>query len=240
MNGNDVSKRSKPRTNLQRTAEMRLRILHATIACLLEFGYAATSTRQVTDRAEVSRGALLHHFPTRADLMLETAEYIVERQNTFVRENTHQLAKGVPRLVAITERLYQTVSSDEGIALTQIMVGTALDRELREKFSDLWDRVERRQLDDIWALARYAGIDDYDSIAAMCQLNQAATRGISIHMLFKSDRSKNAALDLLLDHKRRLVKRLQDEAGAGGELPQRRDTARKGARPSNGTARSAT
>ncbi len=198
---------------------MRDRILHATIECLLESGYAGTSTRLVTERAEVSRGALLHHFPTRADLMLETAEYIVERQDAFVRENTHQLAKGVPRLVAITDRLYQTVSSKEGVALTQIMVGTALDRELRERFADLWERVERRQFDDVWALARYAGIEDRATIAAMCQLNQAATRGISIHNLFKSPAARDPALDLLLDHKRRLVKRLQEEAGVSGDAP---------------------
>jgi AcrR family transcriptional regulator len=207
------------RTNPQRTAKMRMRILEATIECLLEFGYAGTSTRLVTERAEVSRGALLHHFPTRADLMLETAEYIVERQDAFVREHTFKLAKGVPRLVAITDRLYQTVSSDEGIALTQIMVGTALDRELRERFAELWEKVERRQFEDVWALARYAGIEDRATIAAMCQLNQAATRGISIHNLFKTRANRNPALDLLMDHKRRLVRRLQEEAGVSGDAP---------------------
>lgn len=44
-------------------------ILTATIACLLEDGYAATTTMRVQERAGVSRGKLLHHFPSKRALI---------------------------------------------------------------------------------------------------------------------------------------------------------------------------
>lgn len=47
----------------------REEILSAAIACLLEDGYAATTTMRVQERAGVSRGKLLHHFPSKRALI---------------------------------------------------------------------------------------------------------------------------------------------------------------------------
>ena len=44
---------------------MRARLLEATVELLVERGYAGTSTTLVSERAGVSRGAQLHHFPTK-------------------------------------------------------------------------------------------------------------------------------------------------------------------------------
>ena len=59
-----------------KAAETRRRILDATIEVLLERGYRGTSTLEVQKRAGVSRGALLHHFPSRAELMVATVEHL--------------------------------------------------------------------------------------------------------------------------------------------------------------------
>ena len=44
---------------------MRQRLLEATVDCLVEHGWSGTSTTLVSQRAGVSRGAQLHHFPTK-------------------------------------------------------------------------------------------------------------------------------------------------------------------------------
>ena len=62
------------RTNRERTATTRARVLNATIEQLAEQGYAATTTVEVAERAGVSRGALVHHFPTRSDLVLSALD----------------------------------------------------------------------------------------------------------------------------------------------------------------------
>ncbi|MDT5024109.1 MAG: hypothetical protein QOE61_535, partial [Micromonosporaceae bacterium] len=52
------------RTQEQRSAEMRVRLLDATIECLVEYGYAGTTTPRVAEKAGVTRGAQVHHFPS--------------------------------------------------------------------------------------------------------------------------------------------------------------------------------
>ena len=47
---------------------LRGRLLDAALECLVELGYGGTTTSVVAARAGVSRGAQLHHFPTRAAL----------------------------------------------------------------------------------------------------------------------------------------------------------------------------
>src|ERR1700712_4678532 len=63
-------------TRSQRSAGSRLLILDAAVACLVEEGYAGASTLAVQARAGVSRGRLLHHFPSRAELLVAAAGHL--------------------------------------------------------------------------------------------------------------------------------------------------------------------
>src|SRR5947209_19740075 len=64
----------------RRTADSRALILEAAVACLVEDGYAGASTLAVQARAGVSRGRLLHHFPSRAELLVAAAEHVATTQ----------------------------------------------------------------------------------------------------------------------------------------------------------------
>lgn len=68
----------KRRTQVDRSAAMRLRLVDATIASLVENGHARTTAVEVCRRARVTRGALHHHFADLPDLlaaaMIETYE----------------------------------------------------------------------------------------------------------------------------------------------------------------------
>lgn len=64
---------------------MRQRLVDAAIACLHRVGYAATITQLVMEEAGVSRGAMLHHFPTKVDLIIAVAEAAAAHQNRYVR-----------------------------------------------------------------------------------------------------------------------------------------------------------
>jgi AcrR family transcriptional regulator len=78
--------------NVERSAATRAKLLKATIDCLYEVGYHQTSTVLVTERAKVSRGSMLHHFPTKADLMMATSEYIVGLRRDLHRARITKLA----------------------------------------------------------------------------------------------------------------------------------------------------
>src|SRR5688572_11844871 len=62
----------------ERTRAMRARLLEATVDCLVERGFSHTSTTLVSERAGVSRGAQLHHFPTKNDLVVAAVEHLTD------------------------------------------------------------------------------------------------------------------------------------------------------------------
>lgn len=68
------------RTQGERSAAMQRRLLDATVAALWEKGYGGTTTLEVQQRAGVSRGALLHHYASRADLMVAAVEHLTRER----------------------------------------------------------------------------------------------------------------------------------------------------------------
>ena len=68
------------RTQGERSAAMQRRLLDATVSALYDKGYGGTTTLEVQQRAGVSRGALLHHYASRADLMVAAVEHLTRER----------------------------------------------------------------------------------------------------------------------------------------------------------------
>ena len=60
----------------QKSAMTRDRILDATINCFINLGYTNVTTAKVASTAGVSRGAMLHHFPSKTELIQAAVEYL--------------------------------------------------------------------------------------------------------------------------------------------------------------------
>ena len=75
-----------------RSRAMRARLLEATVELLVERGFAGTSTTLVSERAGVSRGAQLHHFPTKNDLVVAAVEHLTERRGAELAEAFDRLS----------------------------------------------------------------------------------------------------------------------------------------------------
>lgn len=66
---------------------MRLRLLDATIECLVSYGYAKTTTPRVAQLAGVTRGAQIHHFRSKEDLVVAAIEHLAQqRAQAAIRE----------------------------------------------------------------------------------------------------------------------------------------------------------
>ena len=72
------------------------RILDAAVDCLVEEGYAGASTLAVQARAGISRGRLLHHFPSRAELLVAACDHLVTTQLEEVRRRSVALMADGP------------------------------------------------------------------------------------------------------------------------------------------------
>lgn len=66
-------------TQDKRSEATRLRLMDATLHCLESYGHSDTTVSRIIAEAGVSRGALLHHYPTKNDLILDSARTLLER-----------------------------------------------------------------------------------------------------------------------------------------------------------------
>lgn len=64
------------RTQEERSSEMKRRILDAAFEVLRDKGYNGFTTLEVAKRAGVSRGAQVHHFPSKNDLVIAAMEHV--------------------------------------------------------------------------------------------------------------------------------------------------------------------
>src|ERR1700678_4677215 len=70
---------SRRRTQAERTEATRTAILKAAANLIRKRGYARFRTAEVAEEAGLSRGAQLHHFPTKDSLVVATLEYVFEQ-----------------------------------------------------------------------------------------------------------------------------------------------------------------
>jgi len=184
--------------NAQRRNATRAKLLEATIGCLSELGYHRTSTVLVTERAGVSRGSLLHQFPSKADLMVAAAGYIAELRGRAHVAGLEGVPLGPERLTRLVDILWGQMSSPSGVARLEIMLGSRSDPELAAKLAPLHARLDERHRDAVWALAKALGATDRKPIDAMVQLYAASLRGLSVDALFPESREHvSAAVELL-------------------------------------------
>ena len=60
----------------RKSAMTRMTVLDSTVACLAGQGYSKTSTLLIAEHANISRGAMLHHYPTKIDVIASVIDYI--------------------------------------------------------------------------------------------------------------------------------------------------------------------
>ena len=119
------------RSQPERVEAMRGRLLDATIDSLATSGYSGFSTNDVVRRAGVSRGALAHHFPTKADLVSAAADRLIEQRAAEFRE---RFAAVPPRRRTVAKALdvLWTFFADPAFhALLELTVAARTDDELR-------------------------------------------------------------------------------------------------------------
>lgn len=105
-------------TGLGRQAEKSLltqtAVLEATLACLVDLGYYGTTMERIAQRAQVSRGAVMHHFRDRADLIEKAAMYLADKRLREFEKLSNTVVDRLPEGEAPTPRLNR-----QGIELTR-------------------------------------------------------------------------------------------------------------------------
>lgn len=127
----------------ERTRAMRQRLMEATVELLVEKGFSGTTTTLVSERAGVSRGAQLHHFPTKNDLVVAAVTHLTEIRGSDLEAAVARLPQGRHRTAAIIEMLGDHFASPVFTAALELWVAARTDPALLEAVAPLEQRVGR-------------------------------------------------------------------------------------------------
>ena len=123
----EVSERRVRRTQAERSAAMRTRLLDATIECLVTYGYAGTTTPRVAARAGVTRGAQIHHFRSKEDLVVAAIEHLAQqRAQGAIREIGRVEASSDP-VSMVLEFLWEAHQGPMFVATVELWVAARTD-----------------------------------------------------------------------------------------------------------------
>jgi AcrR family transcriptional regulator len=167
-----------PRTQAERSAATREALLDATLDCLVEVGFANTTTARVAERAGLSRGAHLHHFQTRDALLAAAAAHLTLRRGEELSAAADALPEGPDRVAAALDVLWHSYANPLYQAALELWTHARTDDELRGQLVPVEREFDRQTLE----LARRllpdaAGRPDFERLV---ELALATIRGLVV------------------------------------------------------------
>jgi AcrR family transcriptional regulator len=191
-----------------RSRATQRRLLDATVDCLVEVGWAGTTTTLVAERAGVSRGAQLHHYPTKAALVVAALEHLVDLRNEELAAEAADIAS-LPfreRVDRVIDLLAAVHTGPLYVAALELWVAARTDPALREALVPLEARVGR----NVHRLAvRLLGADETrPGVRQSVQATLDLLRGLGVASLLTNDTPRRQAL--LAEWKTQLANQLAE------------------------------
>lgn len=108
-------------TQAQRSEISKKKLMDANTKCLIELGYTQTSTQTICDRAGLSKGGLFRQYPSRTDLMIDTAKHIYDTliaqfESRYQAEK--ELTHDVKKMVELIQSIFKTKAFQAVLELT--------------------------------------------------------------------------------------------------------------------------
>ncbi|MCX5741868.1 MAG: TetR/AcrR family transcriptional regulator, partial [Proteobacteria bacterium] len=128
-------------------------LLDAAVESLIQVGFARTTTLEVQRRADVSRGALLHHFPSKSELLVAAIAHLAEMRARELKQLAAQLPEEratSARINAVLDLLWQCFSGEMFQVAMELRAAARTDPELRPVLAS----AEKALRDRIFAQAK--------------------------------------------------------------------------------------
>jgi AcrR family transcriptional regulator len=155
------------RTNVERTAQTQKGLLEATIDCLCRFGYGATTTHLVAELAGVSRGAMNHHFSTKADLMVAAVRYAWCKEFAEIDAELAKVEAGLPRFRAMIDVHWEIVQRPEDTAIHEVRIGSRSDPVLAQAVQPIMADIAAEYAHYVGSQIRQAGLEPNEELRGL-------------------------------------------------------------------------
>jgi AcrR family transcriptional regulator len=134
----------------RKSVQTRITILEAAIDCLQKHGYGRTTTQLIAETAGVSRGAMLHHYATKMDLISSVIDYTVYKRMEVFLEGVRAL-KDSARIneMAGIEISWRSFMTREFAAFLELAIAARTDPDLAAIFLPKARRFDRTELAEL-------------------------------------------------------------------------------------------
>jgi AcrR family transcriptional regulator len=143
------SKKPPRRSQAERSGEMQARLIKATVDCLVDYGYELTTTLKIAGRAGVSRGAVLHHYTSKRDLVVAAMEHLLLEHVGRTKAVAAKVQAGEFLLDDFVDFLWADYSGSFFYAWLENIAEARHDEDLRDRFVPMV-REYHLTLDEIW------------------------------------------------------------------------------------------
>jgi AcrR family transcriptional regulator len=176
------------RSQEERSAGTRARLLDATIESLVAAGYAQTTTTAVCERAGLSRGAQVHHFPKKHDLVVSAVAHLAARRAAELRNRAAALPPAADpdaRVRALLALVEEAFSGPLFLAALELWVAARTDPDLHRALVG-FERAAGRGLAELWReiAGPHAAAGRFD---AVLELTMHLARGMALQRILRSD-----------------------------------------------------
>jgi AcrR family transcriptional regulator len=200
----------KRRTQADRSSATRQAILEAARDTIADKGYSATTTLETARRAGVSRGAQLHHYATKQDLLLSVIDYIHADVERDVAEISRRIDGGPDQdaRLFINELWNQVFSEDNFNPNIELITAARTNPELAERLKKRWKRLAE-SYDSLWSDTLKRSGHHSPEARALLPLTLNFLRGLALQRIAVGNDPE--FLQAQLDHWSEVVKLLLDD-----------------------------
>lgn len=174
------------RTQEDRSRVTKDKLLAAAIEVLLRVGYSGLTMKEVAKASGVSNGALMHHYTTKAELVVEATAMVYEEAITrgqSVAQTAGAVEKPIEGFIADCMSVYFEWPF---LAALESVVVARTDPDLMAKILPVMERY-RVTCDDIWmGVFKKAGIPTKQA-RVLLNLSLNIVRGMGLNRLWRHD-----------------------------------------------------
>ncbi|MEM9302350.1 MAG: TetR/AcrR family transcriptional regulator [Pseudomonadota bacterium] len=155
----------------QKSAATRDQILNAAVRCIVDLGYSNTTTMRIAERAGLSRGATLHHFPSKMDIIRAAVDFLHQKRLKAFERSVKTLPQDEDRIKLAVEAYWAHVTHPLFVAFFELSVAARTDKELadiltpaQKAFDEEWYNTAQKVFPE-WQADREA----FDLALNLCQ-----------------------------------------------------------------------
>jgi len=136
----------------RKSAATRDQVVSAAIRCIVELSYSKTTMMKISEKAGLSRGATLHHFPSKMDIIRAAVDYIHEKRIEAFRRSIKEIPESADMAHLAVEAYSADLNHPIYVALFELSVAARTDNKLRKILRPAQLAFDREWYETAWGL----------------------------------------------------------------------------------------